>query len=175
MAWVDAAIVLIFLFFIITAFNAGFIRELISTAATIAGLITAGLLYDDVADAIFSGIGNDTTEAVLGFVLLFGGITIAGQLLAALVHPAVTILQLGIADQLLGAGFGAFKGFVIIQAVLILLVTYPRYDSRDHIEDSQFAQIMLDMSSPILRLLPDEFEAAVNQFNEGVDPDITPG
>lgn len=175
MAWVDAAIVLVFLFFIVTAFNAGFIRELISTAAAITGLITAGFLYDDVADAIFSGIGNDRTEAVLGFLVIFGGITVAGQLLATLVHPAVTILQLGIADQLLGGAFGAVKGFIIIEAILIVLVTYPRYDSRNHIQDSQFAQFMLDLSSPVLRLLPDEFEAAVDQFNSGVNPDLRPG
>jgi membrane protein required for colicin V production len=175
MAWVDAVIVLALLFFIVTAFNAGFIRELISTAATVGGLITAGLLYDDVADALLSGIDNPRTESVLGFLLIFVGITVAGQLLAALVHPAVTILQLGMADQLLGAAFGALKGVIIIEALLILLVTYPRYDSRDYIQDSQFAQLMLDVSTPILTILPDEFEAAVDQFNAGVDPTLKPG
>lgn len=175
MAWVDAVIVILLLFFIVTAFNAGFIRELISTAAAIGGLITAGLLYDDVADALFSGIDNPQTESVLAFLLIFAGIAIAGQLVAALVHPAVTILQLGMADQLLGAGFGAVKGIIIIEALLILLVTYPRYDSRDYIQDSQFAQLMLDVSSPILTVLPQEFEAAVDQFNAGVDPTLRPG
>ena len=175
MAWVDAAIVLVLIFFIVTAFNAGFIRELISTASAIAGVIVAGLFYDEVADALLSGIDNSRTEAVLGFLILFVGITVAGQLLAALVHPAVTILQLGVMDQLLGAGFGLVKGFIIIEALLILLVTYPRYDSRKYIDDSQFAQVMLDASQPITRILPDEFEKAVDNFNKGTNPDLKPG
>src|SRR5205823_6631400 len=35
MTWVDVAIVVIFLFFIVTAFSAGLVREIISTSATI--------------------------------------------------------------------------------------------------------------------------------------------
>ena len=42
MTWIDAAIVIIFLYFIITAFNAGFIRETIGMAAALLGAVLAG-------------------------------------------------------------------------------------------------------------------------------------
>ena len=67
MTWIDAAIVIIFLYFIITAFNAGFVRETISTAAAILGAVLAGLFYRDVADTLLGSIDNETTSSVVAF------------------------------------------------------------------------------------------------------------
>ncbi|HEY8172615.1 MAG TPA: CvpA family protein [Dehalococcoidia bacterium] len=167
MNWIDAAIVLVFLFFIITAFNAGLIREVIGIAATIVGLVVAGLFYDDIAESLLSSIDNTTTANVIAFLAIFSAITIAGQLLAMLVHPAVVIMQLGVFDQLLGAAFGAVKAIVIIEALLILMITYPRYDMDKRIDDSQFGGMLLDGSSPITQMLPKEFGARVDQFTGG--------
>jgi membrane protein required for colicin V production len=165
---IDAGIVIIFLFFIVTGFTNGFVRELIALAAAILGVVLAGMFYDDVADKLLGSIDNETAKASLGFLIIFLGVTIIGQLLAFLVQPAMMILQLGIADQLLGAFFGALKAFVIIEAILILMVTYPRYDMDERINDSEFGSRMLEMADPILRILPDEFEARVNQFTGGI-------
>ncbi len=174
MTWLDAVIGLVFLFFIITAFQAGFIREVIGIASTVAGLILAGLFYDDIADTILSTIDNDVTANVIAFLIIFGGITIAGQLVAMLIHPAVVIMQLGIADQLLGGVFGAAKALVIVWALLILMVTYPRYDLDERIADSEFATTLLEGADPVLQVLPSEFETSVKAFNEGEDPLINP-
>lgn len=170
MSWIDVVIGLIFLFFIITAFQAGFIREVIGITSTIAGLILAGLFYDNIADTILSAIDNDATANVIGFLIIFGGITIAGQLLAMLIHPAVVIMQLGIADQMLGGAFGAAKALIIVWGLLILMVTYPRYDMDERIDDSEFAKALLEVSDPILQVLPSEFESSVKAFNAGEDP-----
>ena len=173
MTWIDAAIMVVLLFFIVTAFQNGFIRETISIAAAIAGVVLAGFFYDDLSDAFLGSIDNETTKIVVAFLIIFAGITILGQLVAILVHPAIVIMQLGIADQLLGAGFGALKGFVIIEALLILMVTYPRYDMDERIDDSEFAPRVLKLSEPLLKVLPDEFDARVDAFKED-GPFITP-
>ena len=164
MTWVDVGIVVIFLFFIVTAFSAGLVREIISTGATILGMVLAGLFYRDIADSLLTSIDNETTASVVGFLIIFVGITLAGQLLAMVVHPAITVLQLGMMDQFLGAGFGAVKAFVIIEVLLVLFVTYPRYDLETRIDDSQFATIMLEMSQPIVKVLPVIFEKKVDAF-----------
>jgi membrane protein required for colicin V production len=171
MNWIDAAIVIIFLFFIVTAFQAGFVREVIGITSIVLGVVLAGLFYDDIADTILSPIENETTAAVIGFLIIFVGVGIAGQLLAMLIHPAMVLMQLGIADQLLGAAFGAAKAFVIIQALLILFVTYPRYDIEKRIDQSEFATVMLDASRPVLRILPDEFTTNLDRFDDReIDP-----
>ncbi len=164
MSWIDAVIVIIFLYFIITAFNAGFIRETIGMAAAVLGAVLAGLFYQDIADTLLSSIDNETTARVAGFLVIFLGVSVAGQVLAMLVHPAITVLQLGILDQLLGAAFGAVKAFIIIEVLLILFVTYPRYDLDKKINDSEFASLMVDGSTPILKILPDIFDKKVDAF-----------
>jgi membrane protein required for colicin V production len=164
MTWIDAAIAIIFLYFIITAFNAGFIRETIGMAAAVLGAVLAGLFYRDVADTLLASIDNETTSSVAGFLIIFIGISVAGQVLAMLVHPAVTVLQLGILDQLLGAVFGAVKGFIIIEVLLVLFVTYPRYDLDKKINDSEFAARLVDVSAPVVKILPDIFHKKVDAF-----------
>jgi membrane protein required for colicin V production len=173
MSWIDAAIVVVLLFFIVTAFQNGLIRETISIASAIAGVVLAGILYDDVSDAFLTSIDNETTKSVVAFMVIFAGITILGQLVAILVHPAIVIMQLGIADQLLGAAFGAVKGFVIVEALLILMVTYPRYDLDDKIDDSEFAPRLLEVAGPLKAILPQEFDASVDAFTSG-QPIIEP-
>jgi uncharacterized membrane protein required for colicin V production len=165
MTWVDAAIAIIFLFFIITAFQAGFIREIIGMSSALLGAVLAGLFYSDVADTLLVSIDNNTTASVIAFLIIFVGISLSGQLLAMLVHPAVTILQLGIMDQLLGAMFGAVKAFFIVEVLLVLFVTYPRYHMDQRIDDSEFASRMVDMSAPVLKVLPDVFHKKVDAFN----------
>ncbi len=164
MTWIDVAIVVIFLFFIVTAFSAGLVREVISTSATIAGMVLAGLFYQDIANSLLSSIDNETTAAVVGFLIIFVGVTIAGQLLAMVVHPAITVLQLGMLDQFFGAAFGAVKAFVIIEVLLVLFITYPRYDLDTRINDSQFASVMLKTSQPVVKVLPQIFQKKVDAF-----------
>ncbi|HXK32924.1 MAG TPA: CvpA family protein [Dehalococcoidia bacterium] len=167
MTWVDAAIVLIFLFFVVTAFQSGLVREVIAIASVVLGVVLAGLMYDDLASTLLTAIDNETTANVIAFLIIFGGVALAGQLLAMVVHPMITILQLGLFDQLLGAAFGAMKAFVIIEALLILMVTYPRYDMDERIRDSDFATLLLDLSKPVTTILPDIFEAQVDAFDDG--------
>jgi len=164
MTWIDALMIAVFLFFIVTAFSAGLVREVISTAATVAGMLLAGLFYQDIADSLLSSIDNETTAAVVGFLIIFVGITVAGQLVAMVVHPAITVLALGMMDQFLGAAFGAAKAFVIVEVLLVLFVTYPRYDLDKRIDDSTFAPKMLHLSQPIVKVLPQIFEKRVDAF-----------
>lgn len=167
MNWIDAAIVIVLLFFIVTAFQNGFVRETIAMASAIVGVVLAGLFYEDVADTLLGSIDNETSKSVIAFLIIFVGCSLVGQLLAIIIHPAIAIMQLGIADQLLGAAFGAVKGVVIIEALLILMVTYPRYDLDETIDESQFGSAMLEMADPILKLLPGEFDTRVSQFTDG--------
>jgi uncharacterized membrane protein required for colicin V production len=174
MNWIDAAIIIVFLYFIITAFSAGLIRETLGIASAVAGAVIAGLCYDELGKSVFSSIDNATTQNVVAFLAIFLSISIIGQLVAMLTKPAITVLQLGIFDQLGGAALGMVKAFIFIEVVLILFVTYPRYHMDKRIDDSRFASRMLDASEPMLKVLPDVFNAKVTQFNgSGSNPSDT--
>jgi membrane protein required for colicin V production len=173
MSWIDAAIVIVWLVFIVTSFQNGLVREVIGLGSVVAGLVLAGLFYEDFADALLSSVDNETTKQMIAFTVIFVAVSVLGQLVAMLVHPAIALMQLGIADQLTGAAFGAVKGWAIITGMLVLLVTYPVYDMDEKIADSEFAEVLLDSAQPILTLLPDVFENSVNAFLTG-DPSLAP-
>jgi membrane protein required for colicin V production len=170
MTWVDAAIVVIFLFFIVTAFQGGLVREMIAFAATLGGIILAGLFYDDLQDSLLGSIDNEPVASAIAFLTIFITITVAGQLLAMVIHPMIQILQLGMMDQFLGAGFGAVKAFILIEALLIVLVTYPLWDLDKEIAKSEFATRLLDASEPVTAVLPDIFKSTVDALDGPTGP-----
>ena len=167
MTWVDAVIVVALLAFLITAFQSGFVREIIGFASVLGGLVIAGLFYDDVRDSLLSSIDNEAAASAVAFLAIFLSIGVAGTLLAMVVNPMIHFFQLGMADQFLGAGFGLVKGYIVIVSVLVLLVTYPVWDLDEAIADSQFAERLLNSAEPITNLLPEIFQSQVDAFTDG--------
>ena len=78
------------------------------------------------------------------------------------VHPVIKVLQLGMFDQFLGAGFGFVKGLILIISLLVLIVTYPVWNLDEEIAESEFATRLLNASAPITALLPEIFESQVD-------------
>jgi membrane protein required for colicin V production len=170
--WLDAVIVVALLAFLITAFQSGFVREIIGFAATLGGLIAAGLFYDDIRDSFLSSIDNETAASAVAFLVIFLSIGVAGALLAMVINPMIHFFQLGMADQFLGAGFGLVKGYVVIVSLLVLFITYPVWDMDEAIADSEFATRLLNSAEPITNLLPDIFQSQVDAFTDGGEAPI---
>jgi membrane protein required for colicin V production len=162
--WLDAAIIVVVLWFTYAAFQAGFIREIVTVVAAVLGVVLAGLFYDDLADDVLVFIDNERMASIVAFGILFGATALAGQMLALVLKPTVSLFQLGIADQLVGAIFGLTKALVFIEVFLIVFVTYPRWGLDDTIDGSTFGSELIERSQAIVSILPDEFEAAVDDF-----------
>jgi membrane protein required for colicin V production len=163
MNWLDIAIVLIIAFFATTAFSAGLIRELMTLASAVVGVVVAGLFYDDLARDVLVFIDDKDAANIVAFLVLLGAIYLAGQLIAIMLKQVAAILLLGWADRLGGALFGLLKGLVVVEVLLIAFITFD-VGLRDAIQDSRLASLFLDAASVLLIILPDEFERAVDAF-----------
>lgn len=172
--WLDIAIVVVIIWFVFSAFQVGFIRETVTVIAAVLGILLAGLFYEELAEDVLLFIDNQTLARIVAFGVLFGAVTLAGQMLALVLKPTVNLLQLGIFDQLAGAAFGLVKALVFIQIFLIVFVTYPRWGLDEDIDHSTFGSMMVERTALLVSLLPDEFEAGVDGFAEGV-PASLPG
>lgn len=167
MNWLDAVIVLVVLWFTFSAFQAGFIRETVTIVAAILGVVLAGLFYEDLADDVLLFIEGERVARIVAFGLIFAATALAGQMLAMVLKPTVNLLQLGLFDQLAGAAFGFVKAMVFIQIFLIVFITFPKWGLREEIEDSTFGSLtaeLVDTLPVLVRMLPDEFETAVDDF-----------
>ncbi|MEE8346837.1 MAG: CvpA family protein [Dehalococcoidia bacterium] len=164
MNWIDIAIVIIIAFFVISAYSAGLIRELVTLVSVVAGVIVAGLFYDDMARDVLVFIDDEKTARTIGFLILLGAVYLAGQLVAVMLKQVAAVLLLGWADHMGGALFGILKGLIVVEVILILLVTFPQFGLDDAIDGSTLGSVFLDAASVLLIILPDEFEQAVNAF-----------
>lgn len=172
MNWVDFVIIAAILWFVFAAFQAGFIREIVTVLAAVIGVVLAGLFYEDLADDVLLFIDNDTMANIVAFGSIFGAVILAGQMLSMVLKPTVHLLQLGIFDQLIGAIFGFVKALVFIQVFVVVFVTFPRWGLKDDIEDSAFASEFAEQADILVALLPDEFDSAIEDFENKTTPSI---
>ncbi len=164
MNWLDIVIVFVIAFFASTAFRAGLIREVVTLASVVVGVVIAGIFYDDLARDVLTFIDDRKTALVVGFIVLLGAVYLAGQLVAVMLKQAAALLFLGWADHAGGALFGLIKGLIVVEVLLILLVTFPRLGLKGDIDGSALASVFLDAAPLLLLVLPNEFERAVDAF-----------
>ncbi len=165
MNWLDAAMMAAIIWFTFAAFQAGLIRETVTVMAAIIGVILAGFFYKDLAADVLLFIDNDQLARIVAFGVIFGATALAGQLMALVLKPTAALFQLGIFDQLAGAGFGLFKALVFLQIFILVFVTYPRWGIDDAIGDSFIGSMMVENVTILERVLPDEFQIGVDNFN----------
>ena len=168
MNWVDIAIIAVVLWFTLSAFQAGFIRETVTIVAAILGVVVAGLFYQDLAEDVLLFIDNDRLARIVAFGVLLGAVALAGQLAAMVLKPTVHMLQLGIFDQLAGAAFGFLKAMVFVQIILIVFITYPKWGLPDDIDHSLFGKMIVEKTTVLTKVLPAEFEGAVDDFKAAI-------
>lgn len=103
-------------------FIRGFVQEVLSLAAWILAILAIQNLHSPLQAFIEPRFGTPTTAAILAFALLLL-IPYAGmKLIASLVGGKARESLLGPLDRVLGFGFGALKGAIIVVVGFSLLV-----------------------------------------------------
>ena len=105
----------------------GFVGEVLSLAAWVAGIFALKLLHTPVTGALESAVGTRSGAAILAFALVFGLVFLAGKLIARRLGGAARRSIVGPVDRVLGAGFGALKGLIL--ATLLYLAANLVYDT----------------------------------------------
>ena len=164
MNWLDIAIVLVIATFTISAFSSGLIREVVTLVSALVGVVVAGLFYDDLERDLLVFIHDDEAARFFSFLMLLGSVYLAGQLVAIMLMQTASLLLLGWVDRAGGAALGLLKGFVVVEVLLILLVTFPQIGLQEDIDGSVLASVFLDAIPVLLLVLPDEFQRAVDAF-----------
>ncbi len=112
---------------VVFGFMRGFVFEVLSLLAWVAGIFALRFLHEPVAVALQGPVGTVSGASVLAFALVFGVVFIAGNLLARRIGGAAKRSVVGPIDRVLGGGFGALKG--LIGATLLYLAASLLYDT----------------------------------------------
>jgi membrane protein required for colicin V production len=162
--WVDAVILATLAWFTWAAFNAGLIREVITIVGAVVAVALAGLFYLDLAKDIDVAVKDQETSRIIAFVVIFGAVILASQLLAVFLKQAASLLFLGIFDSLGGAVIGFVKGFVFVEIALMVAITFQSLHLAGDVHNSTLAPLFLDTLPVLTHILPDQFKTAVNMF-----------
>lgn len=164
MNWIDLAIVLIIIGFVVTAYSAGLIREVVTIVAVFLGIVIAGLWYEDLAVDVLVFINDADAARAVAFLILLGSVYLLGQIAAYVLKAMASIMMLGWADKLGGAAFGLVKGLIVVQVLVILFAAYPSLGLDEAIDNSVVGSFFVNDASFLLVILPGEFDDRIDEF-----------
>lgn len=103
-------------------FLRGFVQEVLSIAAWVLAIFAIRFLHTDLTAAILDFMGSPVTASILAFALLLLIPYAAMKLIARVAGRSTRNSVLGPIDRVLGFGFGALKGVIIVVVAFALLV-----------------------------------------------------
>jgi membrane protein required for colicin V production len=164
MNWLDIVIILVLASFVISAYSAGLIREVVTLVAIVAGIIIASLLYDDLAADVLVFIDSEAGAEAVSFLVLFGSAYLIGQIVAYTLKTGASLLMLGWADHLGGAAFGLLKGLAVVEVLLIVFAAFPELRLDGVVEGSSLGSFFVDDVPVVLAIMPGSFNDRVDAF-----------
>lgn len=106
----------------ITGFMRGFVQEVLALGSWIFAIFAIRMLHTPVTDALVPYIGAGSGSAILAFALLLLVPYAAVKLVASWAGKKSRASMLGPIDRVLGFGFGAIKGIIIVVLGFSVLV-----------------------------------------------------
>lgn len=103
-------------------FMRGFVQEILSLGAWIVAVVALRFLHTDMTAAIYSYTGGPVSAAMLAFSLLLIIPYLAMRAIAARAGKSARSSALGPIDRVLGFGFGAVKGVIVVVMAFSMLV-----------------------------------------------------
>jgi membrane protein required for colicin V production len=122
--WLDWTFAAILVASVAAAIMKGFIRELISLASLVIGLVVAAVAYPRAA-LWFEDLTKSHEIALgLGFLVLFLGTLVLGSLVSLLARKLIKTAGIQWFDRFLGAVFGLVRGVVVDCILLLVLLAF---------------------------------------------------
>ncbi len=99
----------------------GFVTEVISLGSWIAAILALKLFHGPATKLLAPIVGNPSGASVLAFALVFLIVYAGGKLIAGMLGQRMRGSVLGPLDRVLGFGFGALKGLIIVTLGYLLI------------------------------------------------------
>ncbi len=116
----DLAILVVVLLSCVLGLWRGLVREVLSLLTWVAAIAAVWLFGPGLAETMAAFIEQPLLRAFAAFVILFLGVMIAGAVLIQLISGVLALAGLTVVDRVLGTGFGALRGALIVCLVLFL-------------------------------------------------------
>lgn len=106
----------------------GLVREAVALAGWVLGILMAIRSHETVAPALAPLIATPSLRLAAAFLLVCLGVVFVVWCLGQILRTLLKALAMGPADRLLGAGFGAARGALIVVVVVGVLQPWVKDD-----------------------------------------------
>ncbi len=155
LGWVDATLLAILALSVLIGLWRGLVFELMSLVGWVVAYVTAHLYAPLVAGHVPIGSPGSALQQGAAFVVTFLVVLVAWSLLARLLRGLIRATPLTVIDRLLGAGFGALRGAVLLLVLATLVAFTPARQSLAW-QDSHGAAWLVAALSGLKPMLPAE-------------------
>lgn len=153
MAWLDYAVLGVFAVSLVLGAWRGLVREVLAILGWVIAFLAANLLAGPLGPAMPQAIPSPELRVAAAYVAVFAVSLILTSLAGLLLSKMVQAVGLGGIDRVLGAGFGALRGLLMVLAAAVLagLTSAPR---QAWWRDSASGPLLVQAAGMVKPLLP---------------------
>jgi membrane protein required for colicin V production len=135
----------------------GFIREALSLATWVVAGFLAWAFAGSIAVIFEKDVTQPHIQMMISFVLIFVIVYVLGSIVTFIVHKILTKRPFfKLTNQVLGAGLGTIRGFVIVTFAFMLAGMSLSIPKSDWWQSSQFAPFFESVSLGMVDILPQD-------------------
>ena len=129
LSWLDWTLLAVLAASVVVGLMRGFVFECLSLAGWVVAWFAAQWVAPLLAPHLPVGAAGSSLRLGVSFAAAFAAALIVWSLLARLVRLLIHATPLSVADRLLGGGFGALRGAVLLLAVATVVALTPASQS----------------------------------------------
>jgi membrane protein required for colicin V production len=155
--WLDWTLAAIVVVSVVAAVKKGFVREVISLAAAVAGLMVAALGYQRASTVFESMAKSHELALALGFLTLLLAVLVLGALVSKLAQHLVKAAGLGLFNRFMGGVFGVVRGVLLGSILLLAMVAF--MIKPEAVQQSTLAPYVMVGANVLSQAMPKELKA----------------
>ena len=191
MNWVDIIVIIVALAGIFVGWRIGLLGAIFATAGLYVGMVLAGQLTDDIAEALTDSVSSDSIATALAYVIVVGGSLAAALMARSVVKKMLNFVFLGWIDSAGSLALGLVAGVLAAGALITFAARYSQDlpegggigfivemtgiqgSINDALVDSALVPLWLDIvdAAPgsALGMVPDDFKLALDALDQRIE------
>jgi membrane protein required for colicin V production len=150
-AVIDVVFLILVLILVFRCTLRGFIKELMTMASAVLGVLIAVLLYKPGAAFIRTKILSDVAvlPELIAFIVLIAIVSIVIKILEGILQDIISRVNLGGLNHILGLVFGLLEGLLLVCLILFVINIQTLFNPDNLLEKSLFAKYLAPLVAPL--------------------------